>query len=168
MDRYQDEAEAPVSEQGVTATVKWFNPTKGFGFVKRDDETPDIFLHISVLQRSGHQTLPNGTVIVCDISEGRRGPQVAAIVDVESMPDAPMDMPSMAEGPGEVVEARVKFFNAEKGFGFAIPEDGGRDVFISARTLERTGLATLQPNQRVRLQTRMGQKGPLAETLEIL
>lgn len=168
MDRYQDEAEAPVSEQGVTATVKWFNPTKGFGFVKRDDETPDIFLHISVLQRSGHQTLPNGAVIVCDISEGRRGPQVAAIVDVESMPDAAMDMPSMADGPGEVVEARVKFFNAEKGFGFAIPEDGGRDVFISARTLERTGLTTLQPNQRVRLQTRMGQKGPLAETLEIL
>lgn len=168
MNRYQDDAEAFVSEQGVSATVKWFNPTKGFGFVKRDEDSPDIFLHISVLQRCGHQTLPNGAVILCDISEGRRGPQVAAITDVESLPEGPVDEPPIADGPSEVVEARVKFFNADKGFGFAIPEDGGRDVFISARTLERTGLATLQPNQRVRLQTRMGQKGPLAESLEIL
>jgi CspA family cold shock protein len=56
----------------------------------------------------------------------------------------------------------------EKGFGFVIPDVGCKDVFVSGRTLERFGLAVLEPNQRVRLQTRMGQKGPMAEQVELL
>ncbi|MDH3473384.1 MAG: cold shock domain-containing protein, partial [Rhodospirillales bacterium] len=56
----------------------------------------------------------------------------------------------------------------EKGFGFVTPDDGGKDVFVSSRTLERIGLATLESNQRVRLTTRMGQKGPMAENVEII
>jgi CspA family cold shock protein len=49
-----------------------------------------------------------------------------------------------------------------------IPDNGGKDVFVSGRTLERFGLPALQPNQRVRLQTRMGQKGPMAEHVELI
>ena len=67
----------------------------------------------------------------------------------------------MATGTG-------KFFNAEKGFGFVCPDDGGKDVYVSMRTLQRTGVASLEPNQRVRLLTRMGQKGPMADELELL
>ena len=74
----------------------------------------------------------------------------------------------MGEGATEVVEGRVKFFNVEKGFGFVIPDNGGKDVFVSGRTLERFGIGALEPNQRVRLQTRMGQKGPMAEHVELI
>src|SRR3954469_22096460 len=64
------------------ALVKWFNVTKGFGFVAPVDGTPDAFLHISVLNRAGLQELSDGTEIVCNISQGPKGPQVTRIVEV--------------------------------------------------------------------------------------
>ena len=98
--------------------------------------------------------------------EGPRGLQVAAIERIEHMPQAPASSPSPSHG--EVMEGRVKFYNQARGFGFVIPDDGSPDVFVSARTLERAGLGTLEANQRVRLTTRMGHKGPMAQSVEIL
>lgn len=165
MMRGRDSGHSAVSMHDVTAVVKWFNPTKGFGFVQPSNGSPDAFLHISVLEQLGHQELPEGTTIVCDIAEGQKGPQVAAITRIEDMPEAP---PRPSFGAGATVEGTVKFFNSEKGFGFVTPDDGGKDVFISARTLERIGLRGLEPDQRVRMATRMGQKGPMAESVEII
>jgi CspA family cold shock protein len=167
---------------GVSALVKWYNPTKGFGFVQPEDGSPDAFLHASLVAQSGHDDLPEGTALVCDIAEGPRGPQVAAIQSVEPpsepvMRSRPPRRPggfggggfgAGAAGDGEVVEGVVKFFNNEKGFGFIIPDDGGKDVFISARTLSRAGIDSLEAQQRVRVTTRLGQKGPMAESVELL
>ncbi len=169
---------------GVSALVKWYNPTKGFGFVQPEDGSPDAFLHASLVAQSGHDDLPEGTALVCDIAEGPRGPQVAAIQSVEPPSEPVMRSrpprrsfgfggggfgggPAGA-GDGEVVEGVVKFFNNEKGFGFIIPDDGGKDVFISARTLSRAGIDSLEAQQRVRVTTRLGQKGPMAEQVELL
>ena len=173
---------APLLQTHVSGVVKWYNATKGFGFVQLGDGTPDAFLHVSVVEQSGLTDLPEGTTLVCDISEGRKGPQVAAIHHVDSYgaatpaPRAPrperaergIDLGGYASELGPTVEGRVKFFNAEKGFGFVCPDDGGKDVYISLRTLQRTGVSSLEPNQRVRLTTRMGQKGPMADRLELL
>jgi CspA family cold shock protein len=153
-----------VSSHEVTAVVKWFNPAKGFGFVQPDDGSADTFLHISVVAVSLKKSLPQGATIVCGISQGERGPQVAQINSIQSLPEAPTG--PGPDGQGETVEGKVKFFNPEKGFGFVIPDDGGKDVFVSARMLERLGLSYLEPNQRVRMTIRMGQKGPMAESLE--
>jgi cold shock protein len=173
---------------GVSALVKWYNPTKGFGFVQPEDGSPDAFLHASLVAQSGHDDLPEGTALVCDIAEGPRGPQVAAILSVEPpsepvMRSRPPRRPGgfgggggyagagggyPGAGEGEVVEGVVKFFNNEKGFGFIIPDDGGKDVFISARTLTRAGIDSLEAQQRVRVTTRLGQKGPMAERVELL
>ncbi|MDF2097348.1 cold-shock protein [Fodinicurvata sp. CAU 1616] len=65
------------------------------------------------------------------------------------------------------MEGTVKFFNADKGFGFIVPDDGSKDVFVSARVLERARVPMLEPDQRVRVTTRMGQKGPMAENIEL-
>ncbi len=157
-----------ITQEEVAAVVKWFNPVKGFGFVQLGDGTPDAFLHISVVEQVGHRDLPEGSRITCSIAEGRKGPQVAAIIRVDELAAAASRPSPPAGGGGEVVEGTVKFFNSEKGFGFVTPDDGGKDVFISARTLERIGLATLEPEQRVRLNTKMGQKGPMAEGIEII
>ncbi len=162
----QESDQLAVSMQDVTAVVKWFNPVKGFGFVQPSDGSPDAFLHISVVERLGQRTLPEGATIICDIAQGQKGPQVAAIARIESVPEAP-PRPSF-DGDDTVVEGKVKFFNPEKGFGFVIPDDGSKDVFISARVLERFGLTSLEADQRVRMTTRMGQKGPMAESLEII
>lgn len=162
MDSYSGPHGSGHSSREVTAVVKWFNPTKGFGFVQPSDGSPDAFLHISVVEQIGHSDFPDGTTIVCEVSEGEKGPQVASISRVESLPAAP------APGQGTVVDGTVKFFNAEKGFGFARPDDGGKDVFVSARTLVRAGLHTLEPDQRIRMTTSAGQKGPAADHVEII
>jgi len=144
--------------EAVTAVVKWYDPKKGYGFVKPNDGSGDAFLHASVLQAAGHRDILDAAVIECTIAPGDRGPQVDAIVSVKPPED---------DGePAETVEATVKFFNAAKGFGFAVPDDGGRDIFISARVLARSDLETLTSAQRVRLSIRSGQKGPIAELVE--
>ncbi len=173
----------------VSAVVKWYNPTKGFGFVQLTDGTPDAFLHASVVEQSGHRDIGEGASIVCDIAAGQKGPQVVAIHSVE-----PGEAPAGGgfrqrsgfgggygggggggyggdrgfSGPTTEVEGTVKFFNAEKGFGFVTPDDGGKDVYVALRALQRAGLDGLVTDQRVRLSIRMGQKGPMAESVSII
>ncbi len=185
------------SEREVEAEVKWYNPTKGFGFVQLSDGSPDAFLHVSVVEQTGRQDLPDGTRIVCDLAEGRKGRQVAFIHRIEELgTGAPRSAPpreggfrsgprpgggggyaggggggggyagGQPEAGGTTVEGTVKFFDQGKGYGFIAPDDGGKDVFVSARTLGRVGLTMLDSDQRVRMVVRMGQKGPMADSVE--
>lgn len=62
-----------------TGTVKWYNATKGFGFIVRDGGGKDVFVHASALQRAGVMTLNEGQRVVVDIAEGRKGPEAAGI-----------------------------------------------------------------------------------------
>ncbi len=162
-DQFSDPPE--ITHREITAVVKWFNPAKGFGFVQPSDGSPDAFMHVSVVERSGLGTLPQGATIVCDLSAGQKGPQVVTVHSVTSMPEAP---PQMDAGEAVEMEGTVKFYNHEKGFGFVVPDGGGKDVFVSARVLAHAGIQVLNPDQRVRMTTRMGQKGPMADRVEII
>ncbi len=188
------------SEREVVAEVKWYNPTKGFGFVQLSDGSPDAFLHVSVVEQTGRQDLPDGTRIVCDLAEGRKGRQVAYIHRIEQLGTGSDRAPreggfrsgghgggggprhggggggygggggggygDQPQGQGTTVDGTVKFFDQGKGYGFIAPDDGGKDVFVSARTLGRVGLTALDSDQRVRMVVRMGQKGPMADSVE--
>ena len=66
----------------VKATVKWFNPQKGFGFVQPDDGQGDAFLHISALGAMGLDGIADGTEIMCTIAPGAKGRQVQQITEV--------------------------------------------------------------------------------------
>jgi len=152
----------------VTASVKWYNSSKGFGFVQPDNGG-DAFLHASVLATTGHQNLGEGDVLTCDIAVGPRGPQVVAIHQIEPSSDPPQGWQSSGnDAPVETIEGVVKFFDVTKGFGFILPDGGGQDVFVSSRTLTRCGLEGLTADQRVRVATRMGPKGPMAEDVTLL
>ena len=169
MERTPFPGDLPVSRENVTARVKWYNPTKRFGFVEPTDGSPDAFLHISVVEQAGHSYLPQGTVLICNIAEGPRGPQVANITSIEEMgEDQPPAFRPPRPAPSASVDGLVKFFNAAKGFGFVIPDDGSADVFVSGRVLQRSNITVLEPNQRVRLRVRQGDKGPVAASIEIL
>src|SRR6188768_2431978 len=68
----------------VRATVKWYNPTKGFGFVTPGDGSADAFLHVSVVEQPGLQSLDEGAILVCDLADGQKGAQVSTIHSVEA------------------------------------------------------------------------------------
>ncbi|WP_321338291.1 cold-shock protein [Breoghania sp.] len=61
----------------ATGTVKWFNPTKGYGFIEPDEGGKDAFVHISAVERSGLTTLTEGQKVEFDMVEGRNGKQNA-------------------------------------------------------------------------------------------
>lgn len=58
-------------------TVKWFNNTKGFGFIAPEGGNRDVFLHISALERAGIRDLPDGTAVTYDLETGRDGRESA-------------------------------------------------------------------------------------------
>lgn len=168
----------------TNATVKWFNPAKGFGFVTFDDGTPDAFLHISVVERAGYASLGEGTMIECEVGQGRKGPQIENIFSVTDAPRPAASSSGSGQrsggggggsgggGGGGVAtgsaEGIVKWFNPAKGFGFVQPDSGGKDIFLHISVVERAGVNSLMEGQRVRVSTSQGQKGPQAESLELL
>ncbi len=158
------------------AVVKWFNAEKGFGFVELEGGGGDAFLHVSVLSRAGHQTVQPGAQLRVLVSPGQKGPQIAEVTRVDEgaavAPSYAAERPRPAArtpiDASAAVEMRgtVKWFNAEKGFGFVMPDGGGKDVFVHISALNRGGLSGLEPNQTVRMQVADGRRGPEAVSVE--
>ena len=65
----------------TNGTVKWFNETKGFGFIEREDG-PDVFVHFSAIQGDGFKTLADGQKVEFDVTDGQKGPQAENVVPV--------------------------------------------------------------------------------------
>jgi CspA family cold shock protein len=168
--------EAP-SGPSVRAVVKWYNPDKGFGFVQLADGSGDAFLHVSVVERSGHDSVPPGATLEVRAGPGPKGPQVTEILSVDS--STAQQEPSRRERPersayppaaGAAVEesGTVKWYNAIKGFGFIATDRGGKDIFVHASVLERVGIAGLTEGQRVSVDVIDGRKGPEASGLRLI
>lgn len=138
----------------VEAVVKWFNLSKGFGFVAPADNSPDAFMHVSVLTRAGLQQIAEGTKLLVQIGNGPKGRQILQIVSVLGQAEIPAQAsaPQYATptGPTEDMTGVIKWFKPEKGFGFAAPDDGGKDVFIHKSVVSRLGLSGLDTDKRSR------------------
>lgn len=63
-----------------TGTVKWFNGTKGYGFISCDDDNSEVFVHFSGIAGDGFKTLEDGEKVTFDIEDGQRGPQAVNVV----------------------------------------------------------------------------------------
>src|SRR5882672_2125042 len=68
----------------VDATVKWFNASKGFGFVTLSDGTQDAFLPMAILRRAGFEDVREGSLITCEVSAGAKGPLVTNVLNIDS------------------------------------------------------------------------------------
>ncbi|HWP59469.1 MAG TPA: cold-shock protein [Candidatus Acidoferrales bacterium] len=60
--------------------VKWFNNTKGYGFIEQEEGGADIFVHYSAIQGDGFKSLKEGQAVQFDISQGEKGPQAINVV----------------------------------------------------------------------------------------
>ena len=58
----------------INGKVKWFNPTKGFGFIEREDKEKDVFVHVSALKNSGIDRLNDGEALTFEVEDGPKGP----------------------------------------------------------------------------------------------
>ncbi len=66
----------------ITGTVKWFNDSKGYGFVTRDDGEKDVFVHHSAIQGEGFKSLAEGEKVEFDVVQGQKGPAAENLVKV--------------------------------------------------------------------------------------
>lgn len=173
---FQREPVRPVlqsSSPSIDAEVLWFNAEKGFGFVKLANGS-DAFLHIRALESAGHRTVSEGMRLSVRLGEGPKGPQVVDVLEVgpptmkdtRQSPSPPTSnsalLPSRAEGAGT-----VKWYNAEKGFGFIALDSGAKDAFVHVSVLKRSGLDLLEEGQRVVVEVGQGQKGAEVRALKL-
>jgi CspA family cold shock protein len=154
----------------VEATVKWFNASKGFGFVTMTDGSPDAFLPMAILRRAGYDDVREGASITCDVGAGAKGPLVTSVLSIDLSTAV---APSLADDrrglrPSSTLEGAVKWFEPDKGYGFISPDGGGKDVFIHITALRRSGIEALSPGQRVRVEVVDGRKGLEADHIAIV
>ena len=154
----------------VDATVKWFNASKGFGFVMLSDGTQDAFLPMATLRRAGYEDVREGALITCEIADGAKGPLVTNVLNIDtSTVVAPQ--PGVDHRPPRAstsLEGAVKWFEPEKGYGFISPDGGGKDVFIHITALRRSGVNALGPGQRVQVDVVEGKKGLEADRITLI
>ena len=155
----------------IEAKVKWFNASKGFGFVTPDDGSQDAFLPMAVLRRAGYEDVREGTSVTCEVGAGAKGPLVTNVLSLDpSTAVAPRDDGFERREPRQATmqEGAVKWFEAEKGYGFISPDGGGKDVFIHITALRRSGVTAIAAGQRVQMAVVDGKKGQEADHITLI
>jgi CspA family cold shock protein len=66
----------------INGKVKWFNPTKGFGFIEREDKEKDVFVHVSAVRDAGMNGLEDGQALTFDVEDGPKGPNAVRLQKV--------------------------------------------------------------------------------------
>ncbi|WP_374305106.1 cold-shock protein [Ferrovibrio sp.] len=205
----------------ISGKVKWFNAVKGFGFVSPDDNSGDVFLHLSCLRQAGYESIEEGATVTLEVARRPKGMQAIRVLNVDTSTASPSRGPGGGgmgggfgdRGPrpprqprfggndrfggdrggfgggdrfggdrggfggggfggdraprfpsvvaqGDFFEAKVKWFNAVKGYGFVSRGDGQQDIFVHMEVLRREGINELQPGDSVRVRIGQGPKGP--------
>ncbi|WP_425104129.1 cold-shock protein [Ancylobacter sp.] len=167
-----DNAGAGEGQEGkvllIAGAIKWFDLSKGYGFVVPDDGSGDVMLHVTCLRRGGFNTAQEGARVVCEVVARERGFQALRVLSMDEttavhhsqLPQARTHVTVQPVGGFE--RAWVKWFNRLRGFGFLSRGEGTEDIFVHMETLRRHGLAELRPGQMVLVRFGPGPKGLMA------
>jgi CspA family cold shock protein len=156
----------------ISGVIKWFDASKGYGFIVPDNGWPDVLLHVTVLRRDGYQTAYEGARLVVECVQRAKGYQAFRIVSMdESTAIHPAQMlpprTHVSVTPTSGLErAQVKWFNRLRGFGFLTCGEGTPDIFVHMETLRRFGMTELRPGQYVLVRFGPGSKGMMAAEIQ--
>jgi cold shock protein len=160
-----DEATSVIELSGI---IKWFDVSKGYGFIVPDNGLPDILLHVTCLRRDGFQVAYEGSRVVVEVLQRPRGLQAFRVLSIDdSTAVHPAQLPPprthVSVTPTSGLErAQVKWFNRLRGFGFLTRGEGTPDIFVHMETLRRFGITELRPGQFVLVRFGPGPKGMMA------
>ncbi len=155
----------------VSGSIKWFDPSKGYGFVVPDRDLSEVLLHVSCLRRGGFQTAHEGARVVCEVVKSPKGLQAVGIC---SMDDSTAIRPSQLPQRTRVIvvpesdweRAVVKWLNRRHGFGFLTRGPQTPDIFVHMETIRRSGFTELRPGQTVLVRYGHGPSGLIAAELK--
>ena len=165
----------------ITGRVKWFDATRGFGFLVSDEVEGDVLLHFSVLREHGRRSVPEGAIIECvpvKLDRGLQAKRVLSIDTSSALPQQPRssmpageraDRKALADAAGEFEPVEVKWFNRVRGYGFVKrpDESGGEDVFVHMETVRNAHVPELQPGQMLEARIAPSGKGLTAVELRV-
>jgi len=163
----------------IVGRVKWFDATRGFGFLVSEQVEGDVLLHFSVLREHGRRSVPEGATIECVPVRLDRGLQAKKVISIDTSTALPQpvrssipatersDRKALAESAGEFEPVEVKWFNRVRGYGFVKRPDelGGEDVFVHMETVRISHLPELQPGQHLEARIAPSGKGLTAVEL---
>jgi len=160
--------ESPLALEEMSGHIKWFDVSKGYGFIVPDGGGPDVLLHVTVLRKDGFQIAPEGARVVFEVQRRVKGMQVFRLI---SMDESTAAHPAQLQPPRTHVQvtpsggfeiAIVKWFNRVRGFGFLTRGEGTEDIFVHMETLRRYGLMDLKPGDSLLVRFGASPKGLMA------
>jgi CspA family cold shock protein len=154
----------------IAGTIKWFDVSKGYGFIVPDNGLNDVLLHVTCLRAGGYQTAYEGARVHCQVLVRPKGMQAFHILSMdESTAIHPSLLPQrthvQVQAESDWERATVKWFNRVRGFGFLTRGEGTPDIFCHMETLRRFGFTELRPGQTVMVRWGYGSKGVMAAEL---
>ena len=169
----QEQRDTESEKRSVNGIVKWFDPSKGFGFIIGEGAGKDILLHANVLRNYGQSSVADGVRIEVNVQDTARGVQAVEVLSIErpAVSHTPMLADISELTPEDIAAlptepARVKWFDKGKGFGFANVFGSDDDVFIHIEVLRNSGLADLQPGEAICLRVLDGKRGLMAAAIQ--
>jgi CspA family cold shock protein len=165
------DAQATPEVSEVSGSIKWFDPSKGYGFIIPDGGLADVLLHVTCLRRAGFQTAYEGARIVCETIETPKGMQAVRILAMdESTAVHPSQLPQrthvVVQPESNWEKASVKWFDRVRGFGFLTRGPQTPDIFVHMETVRRCGFTELRPGQVVLARYGSGPHGLMAADIK--
>lgn len=185
MSHYKEKNSFMIRE--VKGKIKWFDPNKGYGFIKDDNSPEDILLHKNVADEYGMKRLDAGTYLKCEVMDSPKGVMVTRIVNIiqnaQTLSEEILSHPlpaakSLSEEAAlfrekmralraeDLTVAIVKWYDDRKGFGFAVSLEHDQDIMLSRRVLRDCGVRAIFPGDKLNVKIEQKDTGLVAEYIE--